>query len=58
MLWNVKFEAHEADCPLELVTVTVAGPELCSGVTATIVEELLSVTEAAPSPPKVTDIPA
>jgi len=39
------------------VMVTVADPELCWGATATIVEELLSVTEAAGSPPKVTDTP-
>ena len=54
----MKVDAHEVDCPSELVTVTVAGPELCSGVTATIVDELLSITEVAANPPKVTDTPA
>lgn len=40
------------------VMVTVAGPELCWGTTATMVEELLSAMEAAGNPPKVTDTPA
>jgi hypothetical protein len=57
MLWNVKPDGNAADWPLEFVTVTAADPELCAGVTATIVVELLSLTEVAPSPPKVTDTP-
>ena len=57
MLWNVKPEDNVAESPLEFVTVTAAEPELWTGVTAVMVEELVSVTEVAASPPKVTDTP-
>jgi hypothetical protein len=57
MLWNANPDANATDCPLELVTEMSTDPELCAGVTATIVEELLSETDVAASPPKVTDTP-
>ena len=57
MLWNVKPEGKAAESPLEFVTVTSAAPEECAGVTASIVVELLTVTEAAGSPPIVTEAP-
>jgi len=45
------------DLPSVLVTVTGTEPELCAGVVARIVVELLTVMELAARPPKVTDAP-
>lgn len=45
------------DVPSVFVTVTATEPELCAGVVARIVVELLTVMELAASPPNVTDAP-
>lgn len=50
-------EGSAADWPSGFVTVTFTEPELCAGVVAWRVVELLTVTELAARPPKVTDIP-